>query len=236
VTVDLGEFTAEVVLKAIKNVHLSVYPPRGAVRISAPLHMQPDTIRVFALSKLSWLKQQRRKIQEQERETAREYLSAESHYVWGKRYLLRIEETLGPSSYFLEPRHLVLRLHPQTAPASRAELLEAWYRDLLKAEINVLLPLWQPRLGVRTQRFSVQKMKTRWGSCQPETKTIRLNTELARKPKECLTYVVVHELVHLIEPHHSPRFVALMDQFLPEWPRLRDLLNRLPLSHWDWEY
>jgi len=226
----------DVVLKDIKNVHLSVHPPTGRVRISAPKRMRLDTIRVFAISKLEWIRQQQMKLRQQERETPREYLERESHYVWGKRHLLMVIESEGPPSIETKHSRLLLRVLPRTGEEKRQALVEAWYREQLKEAVPPLLARWQQLLGVSVQRFFVQRMKTRWGSCNPKTGTIRLNTDLAKKPRACLEYLVVHEMIHLIEPTHNARFVALMDGAMPQWRIVREQLNRLPVRHDEWAY
>lgn len=232
----IGDLAVEVTQKAIKNVHLSVHPPHGRVSIAAPLHLSVSAIRAFAIGKLSWIRQQQRKLQEQERESPREYLDRESHYVWGRRCLLKIVE--HDASPAVEWRHhrLVLVVRPGMEEGRRGEVLEAWYRDQLREEAKPLVAEWGRRLGVRVERVFIQRMKTRWGSCNPASHAIRLNTDLAKKPRECLEYILVHELVHLLEPTHNSRFVALMDQFLPGWEHRRDQLNRLPVRHVDWTY
>ncbi|MGP0068986.1 MAG: M48 family metallopeptidase [Isosphaeraceae bacterium] len=233
---ELGDIAVEVVLKDIKNVHLSVYPPNGRVRISAPLRMNLDTIRVYALSKLGWIKQQQRKLRSQERETPREYLDRESHYVWGKRYLLQVIECDGPPSIELKHTRMVLRLRPRTPEPKKQAVMEEWYRDQVKQAVPPLIARWEPVMGVKVERFHVQRMKTRWGSCSPETGSIRLNTDLAKKPRECLEYLVVHEMTHLLEPTHNARFIAIMDRLLPQWRFRREQLNRLPVRHEAWAY
>lgn len=234
--IKLGDVTVDVVLKDIKNVHLSVYPPTGRVRISAPKRMSLDTLRVFAISKLDWIKQQQTKLREQERETPRDYVDRESHYVWGKRYLLTVTESDEPSAVELKHRRMLLRVRPGAGEDKRQALVEEWYRERLKEAVPPLLARWQPLLGVKVERWFVQRMKTKWGSCNHKARTIRLNTELAKKPPECLEYIVVHELVHLLEPTHNARFVALMDQFMPQWQFYREALNRLPLRRETWSY
>jgi hypothetical protein len=234
--IKLGDITVDVVLKDIKNVHLSVYPPAGRVRIAAPRHMSLDTIRVFALSKLEWIRQQQVKLREQERETPREYVDRESHYVWGKRYLLKVIEIEEPPSIELKHKQMLLRVRPGAGEDKRQALVEEWYREQLKKAVPPLLARWQPLLGVSVERWFVQRMKTRWGSCNHKARTIRLNTELAKKPPECLEYIVVHELVHLLEPTHNARFIALMDRFMPRWQAYRDMLNSLPLRRETWSY
>ena len=234
--INLGEIAVDVVKKDIKNIHLSVYPPTGRVRISAPLRMDLDTIRVFAITKLGWIKSQQQKLRGQERETPREYLERESHYVWGKRYLLRIEEQDAAPEVVLKHSRMILRIRPATTQAKKQEILEAWYREQLKADLLPLLAKWEALMGVKVGRCFVQKMRTKWGSCNHNSGNIRLNTDLARKPPECLEYIIVHELAHLLEPTHNQRFIALMDQFMPKWRFYKDQLNRLPVRHEDWGY
>lgn len=232
----IGDLAVDVTQKDIKNVHLSVHPPHGRVSIAAPLHLSVSAIRAFAIGKLSWIRQQQRKLQEQERETPREYLDRESHYVWGRRCLLRVVERDTPPSVEWRHHRLVLAVRPGMDEGRRGKVLEAWYRDQLREEAKPLMAEWERRLGVRVDRVFIQRMKTRWGSCNPASHAIQLNTDLAKKPRECLEYILVHELVHLLEPTHNARFVALMGQFLPGWELRRDQLNRLPLRHADWTY
>lgn len=235
-TIKLGSFSADVVFKDIKNIHLSVYPPKGRVRISAPSRMKLDTIRVFAISKLDWIKQQQRRFRAQERETPREYLDRESHYVWGKRYLLSLRESFDSPTVALKHKRIILSVHPGSDETKRQVILDEWYRGQLKEAIPPLIVEWQRHLGVKVARFFVQRMKTKWGSCNPLARSIRLNSELAKKPPECLEYIVVHEMVHLLEPTHNERFIALMNQFMPSWKAHRAALNRLPFRHEDWRY
>jgi predicted metal-dependent hydrolase len=232
----LGDIAVDVVLKDIKNVHLSVHPPTGRVRISAPARMNPATIRVFAISKLAWIKQQQRKMRAQERETPRDYLDRESHFVWGKRYLLTVVEGDRPHSVELRHSRMLLGVRPGLDEHKRQALVEGWYREQLKKAVPPLIAKWEPLVGVRVTRFFVQRMKTKWGSCSHRARTIRLNTDLARKPRECLEYLVVHEMVHILEPTHNARFVAMMDRLLPPWRFRRQQLNRLPVRHEEWAY
>lgn len=234
--ITLGDIAVDVVLKDIKNVHLSVHPPTGRVRISAPKRMSIDTIRVFAISKLGWIKQQQTKLLEQERETPREYVDRESHYVWGKRYLLTVSESDEPPSIELRHNRMLLRVRPRTGEGKRKALVEEWYRGQLKGAVPPLLERWQPLLDVRVDRFFVQRMKTKWGSCNPHARTIRLNTELAKKPPQCLEYIVVHEMIHLLESRHNARFTSLISGFMPHWQHHRSILNRLPVRHEYWDY
>jgi len=234
--IELGDITVDVVLKAIKNVRLSVHPPAGRVRISAPTRMSLATIRGFAMSKLDWIKRQQAKIREQEREPPRRYVDRESHYVWGKRHVLTVSERNEPPSIELTQGRMLLRVRPGTGARTRHAVAEHWYRGQIKTAVGPLLAKWEPLMGVKVERFFVRRMKTMWGSCNYKTHTIRLNTELAKKPPQCLEYVVVHELVHLLEPTHNARFVALMDRFMPAWESHREVLNRLPIRRENWSY
>lgn len=255
-TLRIGGSDIEVVFKDIRNIHLSVHPPDGRVRISAPLHMTLETIRLFAVSKLAWIRQQQKGFLGQERETPRELLDRESHWLWGKRYLLKVVEIDAPAR--VEKRHgtLVLRVRPEKAAPSgrktdtspsvddrpgttnekRHEILEEWYREQVRAAALPLVSIWASRLGLPVAEICVRRMRTKWGSCTPRRRSIRLNTELAKKPPECLEYIVVHELLHFIEPTHGKRFVALMERFMPKWRYYREELNRLPIRHERWGY
>jgi predicted metal-dependent hydrolase len=235
-TIAVGDITVDVRKKNIKNVHLSVYPPTGRVRISAPEHMSLDTIRVFAISKLGWIKQQQRKIQGQARETPREYIDRESHYVWGKRYLLQIAEQEAAPAVFLQHHTLCLQIRPETDETRKAAILDEWYRQQLKKAVPALIAKWEPLMDVKVANVFIQQMKTRWGSCNSATRSIRLNSELAKKPRECLEYILVHEMVHLLEPTHNQRFLTLLTQYMPEWQFYRDRLNQLPVRHESWDY
>ena len=234
--IQLGDIAIDVVLKDIKNVHLSVYPPAGRVRISAPKRMSIESIRVFAVSKLDWIKRQRTRLREQERESQREYLDRESHYVWGERVLLKLIEDDCAPSVELRPSKLLVRVRPDTDEKAKEAVVAIWYRQLLKAAAPPLIQAWEVRLAVTVSGFYVRKMKTLWGSCNPRARTIRLNTELAKKPRACLEYIVLHEMVHLLEPSHGPKFRVLMDQHMPAWREKRQELNRLPIGHEDWGY
>lgn len=235
-TLMLGELQADVVRKDIKHVHLGVYPPDGQVRISAPSSMALDTIRLYAITRLEWIRCQQRKMRAQDREAPREYLDRESHYLRGKRYLLKIVEADAAPSVKLHHNRIELHVRPGSDTSKRHTVLEGWYRDHLRAEVPALLEKWQPILGVQPNRVLVQRMKTKWGSCNPSSGIIRLNTDLARKPSVCLEYIVVHELVHLLEPSHNSRFQSLMDQAMPHWRQVKNELNQLPIRHEDWDY
>jgi predicted metal-dependent hydrolase len=234
--ITLGDIAVDVVRKDIKNIHLSVYPPTGKVRISAPLRMDLDTIRVFAVSKLGWIKKQQARQQNQERETPREFLEKESHYFKGRRYLLKIKEHDAPPRVELKHSHIELFVRPQTGREKMRLILDEWYRRQLKTVLPEVIGRWEKIMKVRVSEFGIKKMRTRWGTCNREVRRIWLNLELAKKPAECLEYIVVHEMVHLLERTHTARFVALMDQFMPTWRFNKEALNRLPVKHEDWNY
>lgn len=232
----LGDIAIDVVFKDIKNVHLGVYPPAGNVRISAPKRMSIEHLRVFAISRLGWIRQQQQKLRDQARELPREYIDRESHYLWGKRYLLCVVEADAAPSVCLEHSRIVLSVRPGTEEGRRQDILAQWYREQIRAAVPELVARWEPLMGVEVERFFVQRMKTLWGSCNPQRRCIRLNTDLAKKPRECLEYIVVHEMAHLLEPTHNARFMALMETFMPNWRVHRDQLNRLPVRHEEWRY
>lgn len=234
--IQIGDISVDVIFKDIKNVHLSVHPPTGKVRIAAPTRMKLETIRVYAISKLSWIKKQQAKLQGQERETPREYLDRESHYVWGRRYLLKIVKAAQTPNVELKHNQMVLTVRTDFGREKKEDLVASWYREQLRIAMLPLMAKWESRLGVKTNHVYIQRMKTKWGSCNPYSRNIRLNSELAKKSPQCLEYIVVHELVHLLEPSHNHKFVALMDKFMPQWRQFRDELNRTPLSHVEWEY
>ncbi|WP_282782621.1 M48 family metallopeptidase [Phaeodactylibacter xiamenensis] len=232
----LGEIDIEVEQKDIKNIHLSVYPPNGRVRIAAPKRMELDTIRVFAISKLKWIRNQQEILQQQEREPKREFLNRESHYFFGKRYLLKVHEVDAAPKVELDHKHIHLYVRPNTPADKRAKVMDEWYRTELKKIVPRLINKWEKRIGVKANDHGIKKMRTKWGSCNTQAGRIWLNLELAKKPKSCLEYIIVHELVHLLERSHNQRFVRLMDEFMPKWQFHREELNRLPYSHVDWEY
>jgi predicted metal-dependent hydrolase len=236
VQISLGDIAIDVIRKKIRNVHLSVHPPVGRVRMSAPLRMALETLRLFVIAKLGWIRKQQVRLRQQPRETPREFLDSESHFVWGRRYLLRLEEVEAKPSVELRPAELVLRVRRSATARAREAVLEAWHRDELKKAARPLLAKWEPILGVKVGRLLTQRMRTRWGTCNTRSGSIRLNTELAKKPLECLEYVIVHEMVHLLEPSHNRRFKMLMSQFMPNWSEYRRMLNRLPVRHEDWGY
>ncbi len=231
---NVGDLLVAVHFKDIKNVHLSVHPPSGRVTVSAPHQTDIETIRVFAITKLGWIRRQQLKLRTQHREMVREFLANESHFVWGKRYLLRVAESKR-ASVTINHRNLILHVPVEATVERKDALLAGWYREQVKAAVPALIARWAPVVGVGVDKITVQRMKTKWGSCSHKSGSIRLNTDIAKKPKECLEYVLLHEMVHLLEPTHNARFTGAMDRLMPNWRLRRDLLNELPVSHQEWQ-
>ena len=222
--------------KAIKNIHLSVLPPNGVVRLSVPVATSEQAIRLAVINKLSWIKQQQADFVGQRRQSVREMVSGESHYLWGQRYLLSVIETAGKHNVTVKSNRIELGVTSNTTTDNRLKLLNEFYRSEIKTSLFKLLPLWQEKLGVESDAIGIKRMKTKWGSCNITDKRIWLNLELAKKPFECFEFILVHELTHLLERHHNERFRSLMDEHLPDWRERRSLLNSLPLAYEDWSY
>ena len=233
---EIGSIVLELNRKAIKNLHISVLPPDGKVRVSAPLGMTETAIRMAVISRIPWIKKQQSDFAKQARQSDREMVSGECHYLWGKRLRLDLVERGGRASVELAKSRLRMGLPASASVEERLALLDRFYRRELKNRIEELLPYWQENIGVIAVAWGVKKMKTKWGSCNTEAKRIWLNLELAKKPPECLEFVLVHELVHLHERHHNERFRALMDKHLPDWAERRSLLNSMPLAKGHWLY
>ncbi len=224
----VGDIEIDLVKKDIKNLHLSVHPPDGRVRISAPVQMNNEAIRLFAISKLSWIKKQRAKFKNQSRQPAREFLSGESHYYQGQRYLLNVITTKKKQRVELDgSSQMNLYVREGARREQREKAMREWYRRQLKAQVPALIEKWEKRIGVKVNSWGVRQMKTKWGSCNTTAKRIWINLELAKKPPQCLEYIVVHEMVHLLERTHNERFVAYLDQYLPHWRSLKEELNSL---------
>ena len=230
------DMEVEVVQKDIKNVHLSVYPPVGHVKVAAPESMEIETIRIYVISKLGWIKKQQEKLRTQVREAPRECVDGESHYFNGKRYLLKVVEREAPPQVSLSHSNIVLQVRHGANDVKKLSVLDEWYRQQLKVKVSSLVAQWEKKMDVSVAQVVIRKMKTKWGSCTAASRSIRINLELAKKPPECLEYIVVHELAHLIEPSHNNRFITLMDRFLPKWRMYRDELNDLPVRHEEWKY
>ncbi|MDR1519344.1 MAG: M48 family metallopeptidase [Planctomycetota bacterium] len=232
--IQAGDCRVQVIRKDIKNIHFSVKPPDGKAILSIPLATRYEAARAFALSKLPWIREKQASFQKQTRETLREYIERESHYLWGKRYLLHVVERDGRPSVSLGHREIILIVRPGSAEAKRAEVLGAWRRRLLHQEIPPLLEKWSEKLGVPRPRYFLRRMKTRWGSCNRLTGYIMLNARLAGKPRNLLEYVIMHELAHFLEPRHNNAFVAILDRHYSGWRDARAELNELPLAAEAW--
>ncbi len=226
-----------VVRKSIKNLHLGVYPPHGRVRVAVPLRVSDEAVRLAVIGKLRWIKRQRARFDAQPRQSQREMVSGESHYFLGQRYRLRVISHDGASRVLVRNKSVIeLHVRPDTSAEQRERVLQRWYRQQLKELIPPLLEKWQAALSVRVTDWGVKKMKTRWGTCNAEARRIWLNLELAKKPVQCLEYIVVHELAHLIERRHNDRFIAIMEEHLPQWRLHRAELSAAPLAHETWGY
>lgn len=233
-TIRIGEIAIAVTRKDVKHVHLSVHPPNGRVTLVAPLATRLEVARAYAASKLAWIRVQQEKLRNQERETPRRFVTRETHYLWGRRYLLSVQEVDAKPSVSLDHRRVTLNVRPGSSQAKRAEIMHEWHKALLHDVVPVFIRKWEKRLGVNVGAYFLQRMKTKWGSCNPKARHIRLNTELVKKPKDLLEYVIVHEMIHLIEPTHSERFLALLAEHFPAWREARAELNELPLGAEVW--
>lgn len=233
-TIRIAGVEVRVVRKDVRNLHLSVLPPDGKVRITAPMWMDSDAVRLFAIGKLGWIRRQQGKMRAQERESDRDYVQRESHHVWGQRYLLHVVECEAAPWVEIRHRKLVMRVRPGTGRARLEQILYGWYRTQLRQAVPALLDRWEPLVGARPRRVHIQRMKTNWGSCNPANASIRLNTELAKKPPESLEYILLHEMLHLREPTHGSRFLEAMDRLMPQWRDRREALNRLPVRDELW--
>lgn len=233
-TIHLGEIAIALTRKDIKHVHLSVHPPSGRVTLVAPSGTRSEVARAYAISKLGWIRDQQAKIRGQARETPRQFVERESHYLWGRRYLLTVREQEAKPSIRLSHRSITLTVRPGSSGPKRAAVMHEWHKSLLHQAVRHLIAKWEPKLGVNVAGHFLQRMKTKWGSCNHRARNIRLNTELVKKPTDLVEYVVVHEMLHLIEPTHSERFIALLQQHYPSWREARAELNELPLAAETW--
>lgn len=234
---EIGGIDVEVVRKEIKNLHVGVYPPSGRVRVAAPLHLDEDAVRLAVVSRLGWIRNKQKAFSGQDRQSVREMTSGESHYFQGRRYLLDVVETAGAPTVRLRSKKTIeLRVPSESSRTARVAALNRWYRQELRALIAPLLAKWEPKVGRAAAEVRIRRMRTRWGSCNPDAGRIWLNLELIKKPVVCVEYVLVHELVHLHERHHTEKFRERMEALMPGWRLYRDELNRAPLAHEDWKY
>lgn len=233
----ISDIHIEVVKKDIKNIHLAVYPPKGKVRLAVPQDVSNETIKLFTISKLGWIRKQQRRFSSQDRQGTRNFVNRESHYFFGKRYLLKVIEEDKPAKVVLKGKTKIeLHVRPKSSRLTRQTVLDEWYRKELKLVIPAIIAKWEAKMGVSVESWGVRQMKTKWGTCNRESSRILLNLELAKKPLPCVEYIVVHELVHLFERKHNDRFLAILNQYMPQWKTHKAELNRLPVRHTDWRY
>jgi hypothetical protein len=232
--IQVGEIPISVTLKDVRNVHLSVHPPDGHVTLVAPSTTRLDVARAYAISKLGWIREQQQNLKKQARETVRQFIERESHYLWGRRYLLTVVHRDVKPDVTLDHKRITLTVRPGSDVEERARVFHTWHKSLLHEVVPSLIQKWEAKLDVEVTNYYLQRMKTRWGSCNHQAKHIRLNTELVKKPKDLLEYVIVHEMAHLLEPTHSDRFVAILDEHYPTWREARAELNELPLAAESW--
>ena len=233
-TIQIGDISLTVTQKDVRNVHLSVHPPDGRVTLVAPTSTRLDVARAYAISKLGWIREQQRQLIDQPRETSRQFIERESHYLWGRRYLLSVVYRNAKPGVILDHKRITLNVRPGSNLANRAAVFHDWHKSLLHQVVPPLIQKWEPKLGVATTSYFLQRMKTKWGSCNHQSNHIRLNTELVKKPQDLLEYVIVHELTHLLEPTHNDRFIAILNEHYPSWREARAELNELPLTAETW--
>ena len=234
-TIKLGELSIRVTKKDVKHVHLSVHPPHGRVTLVAPKATRLEVARAYAISKLGWIRQQQDKLVAQAREAPRQYVDRESHYLWGRRHLMTVARKDMKPFVSLDHKRITLTVRPGSDAQKRADVIHAWHKSLLHEVVPPLIKQWEPKLKVKVTGYFLQRMKTKWGSCNHHAGHIRLNTELVKKPKDLLEYVIVHEMVHLLEPTHSERFIAILAKHYPTWREARSELNELPLTAEAWK-
>ena len=235
--IKVGGIEVVVFYKNVKNLHLNVLPPIGKVRVSAPIGMSDDAIRTFLATRISWIKKKQSKFKAQERQTPREYISGESHYYLGDRYKLEvIEQVAKPNLTIKGKKKFVLSVKPKSSVLYRERVMQDFYRRELRQVIEPMVIKWQKQISAEANFWGIRRMKTRWGTCDKKVKRIWFNLELIKKPRSCIQYVVVHELLHLIERKHNDKFVGLMDKYLPKWKSEIDELNQLILAHEEWSH
>lgn len=235
--IKVSGLTVDVVRKDIKNLHLAVYPPIGRVRVAAPLRVSDEAVRLAVVSRLGWIKKQKTKLTNQARQSAREYVSGESHYFQGRRYRLNVLYQNNTAQFVIRKKStLVMCVRVGSEQTQREKILLKWYRAQLKEIIPALIAQWQPIIGVQVFDWRIKQMKTKWGTCNIDAQRIWLNLELAKKSTQCLEYIIVHEMVHLLERHHNDHFAELMTKFMPQWRLHREELNRSALGHEEWNY
>lgn len=233
----IGGISVDVFRKDIKNLHINVMPPNGRVRVAIPFNVNDDRVRSAVITKFAWIKKQQAEFENQPRQSPREMVEGESHYLLGRRYRLKIIDGKGQAQISTQGANtIVLAMSSSLDKKKRLKLLDEWYREQLRKRLPDLFLKWQSIIGVEVAYYGIRKMKTKWGSCNIEQKRILLNSELIKKPVPCIEYILVHELVHILERKHNKHFKAYMDQFMPDWEMRRDLLNNSPLVNENWSY
>ncbi|MEY8333581.1 SprT family zinc-dependent metalloprotease [Lachnospiraceae bacterium 47-T17] len=222
----LDGITISVTKKSIKNMYLRVSPPDGRVRITAPSTVSDDAIRRFAVSRISWIKKQKEYFEAQSGQGVCQYVTGEYVYLWGKGYRLDVRHSDAGTDAFIEGEHLILQVSRESTPPRRAHVLNEWYRKEMKQAVPDILKKCEGIVGVQAGEWRIKNMRTRWGTCNIQKKRIWLNLQLAKRPPECLEYVIIHELVHLLERNHNAKFYEYMDSFCPDWRERRQRLNR----------
>jgi len=236
-TINVSGIKIYIVKKQIKNLHLSILPPDGKVRISAPEKSTNESIHLFVASRINWIKKQRKKFNDQERETIRDYVSGETHFLWGRKYRLEVISKNTHSKVVLNGNEkITLFVRPETSRSKKEKILYQWYRNIIRQEAGKIFQKWEKKMKVKAKDKGIRKMKTRWGTCNYKTKKILLNLELVKKPSWCLEYIIVHELLHLFERQHNENFVRLMNTYMAKWKFYREELNKFPLNHEKWKY
>jgi predicted metal-dependent hydrolase len=232
----VGKIKVEVIRKDIKNLHLSVHPPNGWVRVASPISINDDSVRLYVISKMNWIRKQQREFDKQERQIIRQYISRESHYLGGERYLLRVNYHDAPAKVVLQNKgYIDLYIRENSTLEQRRKVMQEWYRERLKLEIAPMIEKWQKKIGVEINEWGIKQMKTKWGTCNIESKRIWINLELAKKPIRCLEYIIVHELIHLLERNHNQKFINYLDQFFPNWRIVKTELNTIILGYVEWD-
>ena len=233
--IEIRGIEVEIVRKDIKHLHLGVYPSEGRVRVAAPLRLDDDAVRLAVITRLAWIRRKRAEFEGQARQSRREFVTGESHYFEGRRYRLDVIESSGPTGIRLRDKGwMEMRVRPDTGRDAREAILYRWYRARLRERIPDMVAKWEPEIGVTVAEWRIRRMKTRWGTCNTDAGRIWLNSELAKKPVSCLEYVVVHEMIHLIERAHNERFRKILDQAMPGWGARLDELNRAHLAEEGW--
>ena len=228
---EINGISVEIIKKNIKNMHLYVQPPDGKVQVSAPKHLSDESIIMFVRTKIGWIRKQQERFKNQPRQSERQYVSGESFYVLGKQYFLQVEYSYKGNSLVLFGDKAILTVRKESTPKQREAFIREWYREILKAEIEKYLPKWEKKTGLYCDSWQTKYMTTRWGTCNTNTKKIWFNLQLAKKPVECIEYIILHELAHLKVKNHGNDFVAILDSYMPYWRETKKKLNEQILDY-----